>query len=107
MDDLAYQLAKFGAWSVPVLLVIVGVLAITKGHNWAGGSLIGSGIVGLTWNFLFLPASVIAGQPRVLKPEVVLYEDAPLGFFLFHLLPPAAGVLLLLGIALLVFRPST
>jgi hypothetical protein len=106
MSELTYQVAKVSAWALPALLILAGGLALTKGQAWAGSSFVGAGVVGLAWDFLFLPASPIQGQPRVLMPEAVLYEDAPVGFFLFHGLPVLGAVLLLAGIALLLARAS-
>ncbi len=107
ISELAYQTARISAWAFPVLLSCIGVFALIRGHHWAGSTFICAGIVALVWDFLFLPASILPGQPRALIPMVVLYEDAPLGFFLSHLLPPVGGLFLLAGTALLVLRPSS
>jgi hypothetical protein len=106
MSEFAYQAAKLTAWALPALLLLCGAFAIVKGQPWVGAMFAGAGIAGLAWDFLFLPASVIEGQPKVLRPEVVVYEDAPLGFFAFHGLPVLGAVLLVVGIMLLLARSS-
>ena len=104
MDALAYQAAKIFAWLLPLLLLVVGGIAFTKGYRWAGASFLCSGLCGLAWDFLFMPVRSTGIRPFF--PELVAYEDAPLGFFLANALPLISGLTLVAGCFLLLFRDN-
>lgn len=106
MSEFVYPVAKFSVWAFPALLVCAGLFAIYRGFHWAGGCFMCAGVTGLIWDFLFLSAAPLRGQPRTLEPIFIPYDDAPLGFFLSHLLPVISGAFLLAGILFLLSRSS-
>ena len=102
MNVLAYQVAKIFAWLLPVAFVVVGALALAKGHRWAGASFLCSGLSGLVWDIFFMPVVFTGIHPFF--PDITSFEDAPLGFFLSNTLPLVSGVTLVTGCLLLLYK---
>jgi hypothetical protein len=104
VNVIAYQIAKAFAWLLPLSFVIVGGLALAKDYRWAGASFLCSGLSGLAWDFLFMPAVFTGIRPFF--PDITAFEDAPLGFVLANILPLVSGVTLITGCFLLLYKEN-